>query len=44
MDNLIIRGYPKLYLSQEQRVQVAIDMCSRIEPAQEIANWYESIR
>lgn len=37
-------GTPEVYLTQEQREQVAIDMCTRTETAQEIADQYHVSR
>ena len=37
-------GAPKVYLSQEQREHAAIDMCTRTESAQEIADRYQVSR
>lgn len=37
-------GTPTVYLSQEQREQAAIDMCTRTESAQEIADRYQVSR
>ena len=37
-------GTPTVYLSHEQREQVAIDMCTRTESAQEVADRYQISR
>ena len=37
-------GTPTVYLSQEQREQAAIDMCTRTESAQEVADRYQVSR